>query len=140
MKTRFLPVVFVMALILTACGGAATVEAPSAAPAAAQPTAAPAAAPTAATAAEQPTAAAAQAPTAASAANASSDQALTVANENTAPAGVSFSSPTTKAAGISLGNIPSGQCKAIWVRRTPLNSGARNSDGGTVGLSGDTAA
>ncbi|MFN9029627.1 MAG: hypothetical protein ACK54C_02155 [Betaproteobacteria bacterium] len=48
-----------------------------------------------------------------------------VANENTAPAGVSFSSPGNKGAGLALGNIPPGQHKAVWVRRTiPAAAGA----------------
>jgi hypothetical protein len=78
--------------------------------------------------------------TAASAVGSASAQALTIADENTAPAGVSFSSPTTKATGLSLGNLPNGQCRAVWVKRTPLNNGARNNDMGVVGTSGDTAA
>ncbi len=67
-------------------------------------------------------------------------QALTVADENTAPAGVTFSSPITKSSGLSLGSLPAGQCRAIWVKRTPLNTGALAADGLMVGTSGDTAA
>ena len=47
--------------------------------------------------------------------------ASTSADENTAPTGgtpPSFSSPTTKATGLAIGDIPPGQFKAIWVRRT----------------------
>jgi hypothetical protein len=77
-------------------------------------------------------------PTAASAVNAAADQALTVANENTAPAGVAFSNPGTKAAGLNLGDIGPGQCRAIWFRRTATNSGALNDDGVDFSVEGDT--
>lgn len=76
--------------------------------------------------------------TAASAIGASSVQAVTIANETTAPSGVTFTSPTTQGAGISLGNIPSGQCRAVWVRRTAANSAALSSDGVTLQITGDT--
>lgn len=78
--------------------------------------------------------------TAASAKGSATAQALTIANEDTAPAGVSFSSPTTAAAGISLGDIPAGSCRAIWVRRTTASSAALDADGFTLGISLDTAA
>lgn len=42
----------------------------------------------------------------------------TVANESTAPTGVTFSAPSTQGAGLALGDIPAGQHKAIWLRRT----------------------
>lgn len=77
-------------------------------------------------------------PTAASAIASASAQAVTIANETTAPAGVTFSSPTTIGAGISLGNIPSGQCRAIWFRRTAANTSALSADGVTLAISGDT--
>lgn len=76
--------------------------------------------------------------TAASAIASGSAQALTVANETTAPSGVSFSSPTTAATGVALGNIPAGQCKAFWIRRTAANSAALSSDGVTIAVAGDT--
>ena len=78
--------------------------------------------------------------TAASALGNSSAQALQIANETTAPSGVSFSSPTTKSGGLSLGSIPNGQAKAFWVRRTAANSAALNSDGVGFTVEGDTAA
>lgn len=78
--------------------------------------------------------------TASSAIGDSSVQALTIANETTAPAGVSFSAPTTKGTGISLGNIAAGYCVAIWVRRTAANNAALNNDGATLKVEGDTAA
>lgn len=42
----------------------------------------------------------------------------TVANETTAPVGESFSSPSSYATGLSMGNIPPGQHYAYWIRRT----------------------
>lgn len=77
-------------------------------------------------------------PTAASAIGAATAQAVTVADENTAPAGVTFSSPTTAGAGVSLGNIPAGSCRAFWIRRTATNSSALSSDGVTIAVAGDT--
>ena len=51
----------------------------------------------------------------------------TVANESTAPSGVTFSQPANRAAGLALGDIPAGQHKAVWVRRTvAAASPARN--------------
>jgi hypothetical protein len=78
--------------------------------------------------------------TAASAIGASPAQALSVVDENTAPAGVTFSSPTTKGTGLALSDIPAGQCRAIWIRRTAANNAAINNDGGTLQVEGDTAA
>lgn len=78
--------------------------------------------------------------TAASAKGSAAAQALSVANRTTAPAGVTFSAPTTKGAGISLGSIGPGQVKAFWVRVTTANSAAQNADGGTWRVEGDTAA
>jgi hypothetical protein len=77
-------------------------------------------------------------PTAASAAGSPADQALTIATETTAPAGVAFSAPTTKATGLALGNLAPGQVRAIWVRRTATNSPAQDDDGFTLNVEGDT--
>lgn len=79
-------------------------------------------------------------PTAASAVGAATAQALTIANEETAPAGVTFSAPTTQGAGISLGSIPADSVKAVWVRVTPANTAALNNDGATLSIWGETAA
>ena len=50
-----------------------------------------------------------------------------VANEDTAPVGVTFSSPTTQATGLALADIPAGQHRAVWLRRTvTAGSGASN--------------
>lgn len=77
---------------------------------------------------------------AASAVGSSSAQGAEIANETTAPTGVgAFSSPTTYAGGLSLGDIAAGSCRAIWVRRTAANSAAKNNDGVTIAVAGDTA-
>lgn len=67
-------------------------------------------------------------------------QAEEVADEGTAPSGVSFSTPTTKTGGLSIGDIAPGYCQAIWLRRTATNSAAQNNDGATLRVEGDTAA
>lgn len=79
-------------------------------------------------------------PTATSAKGSAGAQAVTVANEDTAPAGVTFSTPTTDGTGLALGTIAPGQVKAIWVRRTTANNAAINGDGFTLGIFTDTAA
>lgn len=78
--------------------------------------------------------------TASSAVGSASAQALEVTDENTAPAAISFSAPTTRGTGLSLGNIAAGNVKAFWIRRTATNSAALNNDGLTFIVSGDTAA
>lgn len=69
-----------------------------------------------------------------------SAQAATIANDLAAPAGVTFSHPTTKPGGLAIGNMAPGTCQAIWVRRTAANGAALNSDGVTVRVEGDTTA
>lgn len=50
----------------------------------------------------------------------------TIANETTAPTGVTFSAPSTAGTGLALGDLPFGQHRAIWLRRT-VTAGALNS-------------
>lgn len=77
--------------------------------------------------------------TAASARGAATAQALTVANETTAPAGVTFSSPTTLPTGILLGDLTTAApVRAFWIRRTAANTAALSSDGVTLTAGGDT--
>ncbi len=78
--------------------------------------------------------------TSASPIGSSSAQAKDIANENIAPLNQVFSSPTSKATGLALGNLPAGQCIGIWFRRTATNSAAIFSDGATITIEGDTAA
>jgi hypothetical protein len=76
---------------------------------------------------------------AASAKGSASAQLAEIANETTAPSGVSaFSSPTTIGTGLSLGNIPVANVKGYWVRRTAANTAALSSDGATIAVTGDT--
>lgn len=67
--------------------------------------------------------------------------ATTIANEDTAPAGVTFSAPANKGSGLAIGDIPAGQHMAIWVRRT-VNAGAAafNNDATVNQVEGDTTA
>lgn len=63
-----------------------------------------------------------------------------IANENTAPATQTFSSPTTKATGLALSTIPAGFVKGVWIRRAAANTAALASDGGLFRVEGDTEA
>jgi hypothetical protein len=76
--------------------------------------------------------------TAASAVGSATPQMKQIADENTAPATQSFSAPTTKATGLALGDIPPGQCKGIWIRRSAANTAAVANDGVTIRVEGDT--
>jgi hypothetical protein len=55
----------------------------------------------------------------------------TVANEDTAPTGVTWGQNSTYATGYALGDIPFGQHKAIWFRRT-VTAGASAFNNDTV--------
>lgn len=78
--------------------------------------------------------------TAASAIGAASAQALEIAGESAAPAGVSFSTPTSKGAGLALGDLAPGQVRAVWVRRTAADTSAVNDDDFYIQVEGDTGA
>jgi hypothetical protein len=67
-------------------------------------------------------------------------QAVTAATNKTAPAGISFSAPVTKAGGLSVGDIAAGSVKAIWVRIQAANIAAENAASVTVKYEGDTGA
>ncbi len=68
-------------------------------------------------------------------------QAAVIADKNTAPTGTTpFTSPTTKAIGLAIGDLAAGSTIAIWVRRTATNSAAQSNDGVTLRVEGDTAA
>lgn len=62
----------------------------------------------------------------------------TVADENTAPSGVTFSAPSSEGAGISVADLPAGQHKALWIRRTVTAGAAAASDGFTLRFKCDT--
>lgn len=65
----------------------------------------------------------------------------TVANEFTAPGSVSFSSANGEGNALSIGNIPNGQHKAIWIKRiVSAAATAANDDSYVLSYAGDTAA
>lgn len=78
--------------------------------------------------------------TAASAKGSSSAQAKEIANETTAPSSQTFTAPTTKGTGLSLGTLAAGQVKGVWIRRTAGNTAAVDADTATIRVEGDTAA
>lgn len=61
-----------------------------------------------------------------------------VADESTAPSGPSFSAPSSFAGGLTIGDLPAGQHKAIWIRRTVNAAAAAYSDSFTLRVQGDT--
>ena len=64
-----------------------------------------------------------------------------IADEDTAPAGVSFSAPSSEGAGLSIGDLAAGSYKAIWFKRIQNSaSGAYNNDQAAFSCKGDTAA
>lgn len=63
-----------------------------------------------------------------------------VANENTAPTGLTFTAPTSKSTGIVLGNMLPGQTRRIWLRRTVTAlASVLASDPGSITVGGATA-
>lgn len=65
-----------------------------------------------------------------------SDSTTLISTEGEAPAGVTFSRPTTVGTGLVIGDIPAGSRKAVWVRRTVSAARAAGSDTGTIRFSG----
>lgn len=64
-----------------------------------------------------------------------SAQAATIANESTAPTGVG----TFGAGPLTIGDIPPGQVKGVWLRRTvTAGASALNPDGVVLAVTGDT--
>lgn len=65
----------------------------------------------------------------------------TISNESTAPSGISFSSPSSEGSALSIGNIPAGQHKAIWIRRiVNSNSSAYSGDNFILRIKCDSGA
>jgi hypothetical protein len=62
-----------------------------------------------------------------------------VADENTAPSGVTFVAAASQGAGVALGDIPAGQSRAVWLRRTVQAGTGAASDSATIRVTGDTA-
>lgn len=68
-------------------------------------------------------------------------QALTIADETTAPAGVEFSNPTSIETGLPVDELGPGECFALWVRnRVPENTTAMENDGATLAVTGSSDA
>jgi hypothetical protein len=65
----------------------------------------------------------------------------TIANEGTAPAGVSFTTADGMSNALSIGNLIAGQHKAVWVKRV-INAAslAYDNDNFTLAFAGDTVA
>lgn len=65
----------------------------------------------------------------------------TILDETVAPTGVTFTEPATQATGLALGNIPFGQHKAVWLRRTlAVSTGASANDTWALGYAADFTA
>jgi len=65
----------------------------------------------------------------------------TIANEDTAPVGETFTSPATKAAGLSMGSVPTLQHFGWWARRiVSAAAAAADNDDWAFRVEGDTAA
>lgn len=62
----------------------------------------------------------------------------TVANETTAPAGESFSSPTTKGAGLAVADVAAGSFFPLWIRRRKNAAAAAANDTATLRVEGDS--
>lgn len=62
----------------------------------------------------------------------------TVANENAAPVGETFSAPSSFAGGLTIGDLAPGDSYPVWVRRTVNAAAAVASDSFTLRVQGDT--
>ena len=62
----------------------------------------------------------------------------TVADEQTAPSGVTFSAAANEGAALTIGDIAPGQHKAVWARRTVNAAAAAANDTYTIRFKGDT--
>lgn len=79
-------------------------------------------------------------PALASAEGATTQQATIISSDTTAPTGVVFSTPTTQAGGLAIGDLAPGQTRAIWIKRTAINGSPINADQFTLNFAGDTGA
>lgn len=64
----------------------------------------------------------------------------TVANESTAPTSVTFSAAATEGAALTIGDIPAGQHKAVWLRRIVAAAAPAANVTYSMTVKGDTAA
>lgn len=72
--------------------------------------------------------------------DASAAQAAEIANENAAPAGVSFSEPADDDNGLVIGALAPNECRAIWIRQSATDSEPLDLDGVTLQFVWGTAA
>ena len=66
----------------------------------------------------------------------------TIANEGTAPSGVSFTHPSSRATGLQLNSttgLAAGAYRGVWVRRAVTAGATAINDQGTIKGEGDTA-
>lgn len=62
------------------------------------------------------------------------------ADEQTAPAGVTFGAPSSNGSGFSMGSIPAGEFKGLWLRRTVTTGAASTgTDSSTIDWQGSPA-
>jgi hypothetical protein len=62
----------------------------------------------------------------------------TLASEASVPTGVTFSRPTSKGTGLSIGTIAHGQFKGLWTKRTWNAGTAAANDSGSYRVEGDS--
>lgn len=71
--------------------------------------------------------------------NTASTMALTVANENTAPAGpLTFNTSTTEAGGLTIASMGPNTARGIWVRRSAANTASLALDGVVIRVAFDS--
>ncbi len=61
-----------------------------------------------------------------------------LANETTAPSGITFSTPANYAGGIAIGSLDSGDYRGIWVKYIVGSSASAVLDSYTLGIQGDS--
>lgn len=77
--------------------------------------------------------------TAPSAIGSAAAQLLTGTSDTAGPqTALTYSAPTTAAAGVPLGTVGVAQVKGLWAKRTATNSAALTGDGATIAVAGDT--
>lgn len=69
--------------------------------------------------------------------NSVANQSSIILNANTAPSGVVFSTPLSKATGLNIGDLNAGYVYGIWIRRTAQNVVFLSTDGVTLKVEGD---
>lgn len=77
-------------------------------------------------------------PTAVSAVDDTDEQAVEIADEDTAPAGVSFSAPEDYDSGVVIGDLEPNEVRAIWFRRDANDTPAVVNDSATFRIQGES--